>query len=77
MAINFRQQFVTSGFAGVSMAAVALIVLPLAHFLIPGERLSLRTTIGFVIGFCGVMVLIGPDAFRSSGTQGEFFGQLA
>ncbi len=77
MAINWGQQYVTSGFAGVSMAAVALIVLPMAHFLVPGERLSIRKTIGFVIGFGGVLVLIGPEAFRSSGADIEIFGQLA
>lgn len=77
MAISWGQQFVTSGFAGVSMAAVALIVLPLAHVLIPGERMTVRRTAGFLIGFGGVTVLIGPEAFRSSGVRGEVLGQLA
>ena len=77
MAISWGQQFVTSGFAGVSMAAVALIVLPLAHVLIPGERMTVRRTFGFLIGFGGVVVLIGPEAFRSSGVRGEVLGQLA
>jgi len=77
MAINWGQQYVTSGFAGVTMAAVALIVLPLAHYLVPGERLTLRKTVGFVIGFLGVLVLIGPGAFQSSGTSLEILGQIA
>ena len=51
MLLSWAQQFVTSGFTGVSMAAVALIVLPLAHVFVPGERMTLRRTIGFVIGF--------------------------
>ncbi len=77
MALAWGQQYVTAGFAGVSMAAVALIVLPLAHFMVPGERMSLRRLIGFLIGFGGVVVLIGPDAFRSTGIEGEIWGRLA
>lgn len=77
MAISWGQQFVTSGFAGVSMAAVGLIVLPLAHFLIPGEAMSVRKVVGFLIGFIGVAVLIGPDAFGSTGLIGEIPGRLA
>jgi drug/metabolite transporter (DMT)-like permease len=71
VAISWGQQFVTSGFAGVSMAAVALVVLPLAHFFVPGERLTLRKSLGFLIGFIGVAVLIGPETFRSIEVDGE------
>ena len=77
MALSWGQQVVTAGFAGVTMAAVALMVLPLAHFLVPGERLTLRKTLGFMIGFVGVVILIGPDAFRSTGVEGELAGRLA
>ncbi|NNE81123.1 MAG: DMT family transporter [Silicimonas sp.] len=77
MALSWGQQVVTAGFAGVTMAAVALMVLPLAHFLVPGERLNLRKTLGFMIGFVGVVILIGPDAFRSTGVEGELAGRLA
>ena len=59
------------------MAAVALIVLPLAHFLVPGEGLSARKGIGFVIGFVGVCILIGGQAFESSGTALETPGRIA
>lgn len=75
--ISWGQQYVTSGFTGVSMAAVALIVLPLAHFLVPGERMTLRRTAGFLIGFVGVCVLIGGQAFGSSGAALENWGRLA
>lgn len=77
MLLSWGQQFVTSGFAGVSMAAVALMVLPLAHVLVPGERMSWRKTLGFVIGFVGVALLIGGDAFASSGAAREGAGRLA
>ena len=77
MAISWGQQFVTAGFAGVAMASVALLVLPLAHFLIPNENLTVRKTFGFVIGFIGVCVLIGPSALSSTGLAGETAGRLA
>ncbi|WP_299918861.1 DMT family transporter [uncultured Roseobacter sp.] len=77
MLLAWGQQFVTSGFAGVSMAAVALIVLPLAHFLVPGERLTPRKGAGFIIGFIGVCVLIGAQAFETSGASMEPAGRLA
>lgn len=75
--LAWGQQFVTAGFAGVSMAAVALIVLPLAHFLVPGEAMSWRKSIGFVIGFVGVCILIGSQAFESSGAALEVPGRIA
>jgi len=75
--LSWGQQYVTSGFAGVSMAAVALIVLPLAHFLVPGEAMTLRKSAGFAIGFIGVVVLIGGQAFESSGARLEAWGRLA
>jgi drug/metabolite transporter (DMT)-like permease len=41
------------------MAAVPLLVLPLAHFLVPGDQITLPKAIGFIVGFSGVVVLIG------------------
>ncbi|ASM71693.1 MULTISPECIES: DMT family transporter [Roseobacteraceae] len=77
MLLAWGQQYVTSGFAGVSMASVALTVLPLAHFLVPGERLTWRRTAGFLIGFAGVCVLIGGRAFESTGAGLETAGRVA
>ncbi|MFK7875031.1 MAG: DMT family transporter [Paracoccaceae bacterium] len=77
MLLAWGQQYVTSGFAGVSMAAVTLIVVPMAHFLIPGEAMTLRRTIGFLIGFIGVCLLIGGQAFDTSGSELEWAGRLA
>jgi len=77
MLLAWGQQYVTSGFAGVSMASVALIVLPLAHLLVPGERMTWRRSLGFVIGFVGVCILIGGQAFEASGAQLETAGRIA
>lgn len=76
--LNWAQLRVTSGFAGVTMAAVPLLVLPMAHWLVPGEQMSLKKVIGFVIGFIGVFVLIGPATFlEPSGDRLEPLARLA
>lgn len=77
MLLSWGQQSVTSAFAGVSMAAVPLMVLPLAHLLVPGERMTLRRFAGFIIGFLGVAILLGGQIFASSGDPMEPFGRLA
>ncbi len=75
--LSWGQLYVTSGFAGITMAIVPLLVLPLAHFLIPGEGLTRRKLLGFAVGFVGVIVLIGPSAFSSSGPGPENLARLA
>ncbi len=75
--LSWGLQHVTSGFAGVSMSAVGLMVLPLAHFLVQGDQMNLRKTLGFLLGFAGVVVLIGGQAFNSTGASLETMGRLA
>ncbi len=75
--LSWGQTYVASGFAGVCMAVVPLFVLPLAHFLVPGESMTLRRSIGFLTGFAGVLVLIGLDALTSAGTNFESLARLA
>jgi len=75
--LSWAQARVSSGFAGVSMATVPLIVLPLAHLLLPGERMTLPRTAGFVIGFAGTVLLIGPDALQLRGADLEQLARLA
>lgn len=75
--LSWGQKYVASGFAGVCMAVVPLFVLPLAHMLVPGERMSFRKTISFLIGFLGVVILIGFDAFKSLGSDFEAWARLA
>ncbi|MFT6459847.1 MAG: drug/metabolite transporter (DMT)-like permease [Pseudophaeobacter arcticus] len=77
MLINWGQQHVSAGFTGLSMAAIPLLVLPLAHLFIPGEQMVLRRLVGFVIGFIGVAILIGGKAFASNHSDLELWGRLA
>ncbi|MBL6596606.1 MAG: DMT family transporter [Candidatus Puniceispirillum sp.] len=66
--LSWGQQIVTSGFAGISMAVVPLFVLPLSHFLVPGEVMSRIKIVGFLFGFMGVVLLIGGDKILASTT---------
>lgn len=73
--LSWGQQYVPSAFAGISMAALPLFVLPLAH-LFTDEKMSLRNTLGVMMGFIGATVLIGPGVLRI-GTGWEPLGQIA
>ena len=75
--LSWGQQYVTSAFAGVSMASVSLFVLPLAHILLPGEQITRRRLLGFVIGFIGVVVLLGQQSLTSTGAMLEWPGRIA
>jgi drug/metabolite transporter (DMT)-like permease len=58
--LSWGQSFVPSAFAGLSMAAVPLFVLPLAFFF-AGETLHRNKALGFGLGFIGTIILLGPD----------------
>ncbi|MEJ6401506.1 DMT family transporter [Yoonia sp. 2307UL14-13] len=73
--LSWGQQFVPSAFAGISMAALPLFVLPLAH-MFTDEKLNARNAIGVSLGFVGALVLIGPGVLRI-GAGLEPWGQLA
>jgi drug/metabolite transporter (DMT)-like permease len=75
--LAWGQQHVSSAFAGLSMAALPLFVLPLAHLLVPGERLTLRRVAGFGLGFAGALVLIAPDLGGAARGDAAALGGLA
>lgn len=74
--LPWGQERVSSGFAGITMAVVPLLVLPLAHFFVPGERMSLRKAVGFVVGFVGVVLLVGGPGGEAEG-GGDGLARLA
>lgn len=73
--LSWGQQYVPSAFAGLSMAAVPLMVLPLAHFF-ADEPMNLRRLVGVSLGFSGALVLIGPG-LAQLGQGAEPLAQLA
>lgn len=65
----WAQQFVESGLAGVYMAFMPLWTLGLAYFF-ADEKLNPQRIAGFLMGFAGVLILLGPEALagvRASG----------
>lgn len=75
MLLSWGQQYVPSAFAGISMSAVPLMILPLAHFF-TDERLSIRKFLGVCFGFVGALVLIGPGLMQL-GQGAEPLAQIA
>ena len=76
--IGWGQQTVPSGLTGILMAVMPFATLMLAHFFVPGEGMTVQRTVGFVLGFGGVVVLTGPEALtRLEGTSSTIVGQLA
>ena len=75
--IAWAQQHIASSLAGVLMAVMPLFVLTLAHFLVPGARLTPLRVAGFAMGFAGVVFVIGPDALQEGGSHFVLWGALA
>jgi len=74
--LAWAQQVVPSGVAGVYMAVIPLLVLPLAHVFSPGERMTPRKLSGFMIGFTGVLLLLGWETLMALGST-DGLAQLA
>ena len=76
--IAWGQVNIPSGLTGILMAVMPLVVLLLAHFFVAGERLTGKRVAGFTLGFIGVVVLTGPDAYAAMvGREASFLSQLA
>jgi drug/metabolite transporter (DMT)-like permease len=60
------------------MGAVPLFLVVLAHFTLPDEQLTVPKSLGFLLGFAGIIVLIGPEALLNLSMSGaELKGELA
>lgn len=77
MLLTWGLQYVPSSFAGVSMASVALMILPLAHVFVPGEQMTILRTLGVGLGFLGVVFLFGADVFAGTFDPATWPGRLA
>lgn len=72
--IAIGQQSVPSGVAGILMGMTPLAILAAAHFVLPGERLSPAKAAGFLTGFSGIVLLMGPSALEGMASA-SFVGQ--
>ena len=76
--ISWGQIEVDSSLAGILMAVMPLATMMLAHFFVHGEHLTVPKIAGFVLGFTGVVILIGPSAVGQFSTAPQqLFAQLA
>jgi drug/metabolite transporter (DMT)-like permease len=74
MLISLGETQISSGLTGVLISPGPLFIAMLAPLIDPGERVDRRGAVGLVIGFSGVVLLIGVDTVHS---VGEFLGALA
>jgi len=59
--VYWSEQYIPSGLAAVLFATNPLFVAALAHFVLPGERLSAPALLGLLLGFAGVAVIFSDD----------------
>ncbi|MFL2741199.1 MAG: EamA family transporter [Paracoccaceae bacterium] len=59
IALSWGQQYVTSAFAGISMASVALLVLPLSYLFVRSEKITTTTVLGIFCGFLWCVYSLG------------------
>ena len=70
--LAFGQQYVPSAFAGIAMGMIPLLVLPLAWAFTPEEGIGPRRVAGMVLGFVGLVLLVGNGALADSGPYATF-----
>jgi drug/metabolite transporter (DMT)-like permease len=70
--VVWAQQFVASGLAAVVVAMVPFWSVIVEALLPNGERVTLRTMSGLVVGFCGIVVLVWPE-LTIGGQDGRVF----
>jgi drug/metabolite transporter (DMT)-like permease len=67
--IVWAETQIDSGLAGILNATSPLFTAVLAHFFTYDDRLTGNRFVGVLLGICGVIVLIGPDALYGLGSQ--------
>lgn len=74
--ISWGETNVESGLASILNGTVPLFSIIIAHFWLHDERITVPRVIGLVVGFVGVVILVGRDVDFSRMSAG-FLGQLA
>jgi len=67
--VYWSEQYVPSGLASILFATFPLFVALLAHFALPGDRLTPAKVAGILLGFAGVAVIFSEDFARLGGRQ--------
>lgn len=69
VALAWGQQFVPSAVAGVAMGTVPLLLVPLVFLFSPEEGIGPRRIIGLVLGFLGILLILGPGLSIEDGAS--------
>ena len=59
--VYWAEQWVPSGLTAVIFSSFPLFLAPLAHLMLPGERLTPRAGAGVLVGFAGIAVIFSED----------------
>ena len=73
--ITWAQTGISSGLASIFNAATPLFTLLIAGTMLGDEKFTITKTTGMLIGFSGVIVMVGPAALH--GLSGELLPQLS
>lgn len=67
--VVWSQNYIASGLAAILNATTPISTVIVAHLLTSDEKMTGNRLLGVVIGFFGVVVLIGPDSLKGLGTN--------
>lgn len=70
------QTYVPSAIASIYLAATPLSVALMAHFLIKGEKINIRSFAGILLGILGVVVLFLPNILSATSIKSPLWAQL-
>lgn len=75
--ISWGQQHISSALAGILIGFTPLATLLIARIFIAEERITPLRLAGFVTGFAGLVIVIGPGALMDLNFGDKLFAQLA
>lgn len=73
--IAWGQQSIPTGLTAILLGVMPLTTMVIAHVALPDDRLTWAKTLGVVLGFTGLVILIGPSLLTEIG--GDPLSQLA
>ena len=66
--ISWGQQHISSALAGILIGFTPLATLLIARAFVPGEFITPFRLAGFIVGFAGLVIVVGPDALADIAT---------
>lgn len=73
--LSWGEQYIDSALASILNGTTPIFTIILAHFLVPGDRLTASKMLGVLLGFAGLFLLILPSL--ADGAQASTWGLIA